>query len=186
MAVAIVLAAGASSRLGREKALIPLGDSTLIGVIVDSLLKVCKEVVVVTRQELQVDIMLATAGARVVVNPTPETGRTGSIQVGILALEKPPRVLIAPVDRPGFNLSTLQALVREKRSVRPICNGKGGHPVNIQPRDIDKILSASPSDSLREIIRFQDVKVEGADFSLNIDIPEDIEKLQQWYESQNT
>jgi len=39
---------------------------------------------------------------------------------------------------------------------------------------------------LREIIRFQDVKVEGADFSLNIDIPEDIEKLQQWYESQNT
>ncbi|MBT6972849.1 MAG: NTP transferase domain-containing protein, partial [Euryarchaeota archaeon] len=45
MAVAIVLAAGASSRLGREKALIPLGDSTLIGVIVELLLKVCKEVV---------------------------------------------------------------------------------------------------------------------------------------------
>jgi CTP:molybdopterin cytidylyltransferase MocA len=89
------------------------------------------------------------------------------------------------VDRPGFNLSTLQALVREKRSVRPICNGKGGHPVNIQPRDIDKILAASPSDSLREIIRFQDVQVEGADFTLNIDTAEDIEKLQQWYGSQN-
>ena len=184
MAVAVVLAAGTSSRLGQPKALLSIADSTLVGLVVSLLSEVCDEVIVVTRSELQVDVMLAAPGARVVVNPHPEAGRTGSIQVGLMALEKPPRALIVPVDRPAFTISVLHSLLATKRSSRPVCDGRGGHPVNLSPRDIEKVLAASPSAPLRELVRFTDIPVQDADFSLNVDTPADLAALEQWYEAQ--
>ena len=186
MPVAIVLAAGQSNRLGQPKALLFLGDSTLIGEVVSCLAEVCEEVVVVTRAELQVDIMLAAPGARVVVNQNPEAGRTGSIQVGLRALENPPRVLLAPVDRPGFSVGLLRSLLACKRSTRPVFAGRGGHPVLLVKRDTQEILKSATDTPLKDLVRFEDIVVDEEYLHLNVDTDDDLALLSEWYSSQRT
>ena len=69
---AIVLAAGESSRLGRDKALVEWNGETLVGRAVRLLQESgCKPIIVVTRSELQIDVMLASGDATIVVNPKP-------------------------------------------------------------------------------------------------------------------
>ena len=112
---AIVLAAGASTRLGQPKALVKWNDESLVSRSVRLLLESGNSpIIVVTRTELQVDVMMQCSGATVVVNPTPEEGRTGSLQVGLLSLiselgRTPRRVLVCPVDRCGWNNETVKS-----------------------------------------------------------------------------
>ena len=84
---AIVLAAGESSRLGQPKALVQWNGETLVSRAVRLLQeKNCSPIIVVTRNELQVDVMLSCNDAIVVVNPKPEDGRTGTLQIGLISL----------------------------------------------------------------------------------------------------
>tara|TARA_B100000131_G_scaffold316364_1_gene356328 strand:+ start:545 stop:1105 length:561 start_codon:yes stop_codon:yes gene_type:complete len=186
MVAAIILAAGASQRMGSPKALLPIADSTLLQRILEVVKKTCNEIVIVTRKELQVDIMLNAPESRIVTNPMPENGRTGTLQVGLLALEIPTAALIVPVDRPGFTIETIEALLKAGGCARPVHDGKGGHPVLLDREAIRKVMAAEANESLREILQFSDVQVEGVDFSLNVDRPEDLQKLTQWYVSQDT
>ena len=108
---AIVLAAGASSRLGQHKALVRWGDETLVGRAVRLLKQSnCSPIIVVTRSELQIDVMLSSPDSTIVVNPSPEDGRTGSLQVGLLSLlselgRTPRRVLVTPgIDAAGMKI----------------------------------------------------------------------------------
>lgn len=186
MVSAIILAAGASKRMGTPKALLPVKGSTLVGQIADIVKKTCNDVIIVTRKELQLDIMLNAPETRVLINPNPESGRTGTLQIALLALEIPSKVIVVPVDRPGFTTKTIEALLEAGGCARPVHMGKGGHPILLNKRAVEKVMAADAIESLRDLLTFNDVNVEGVDFSLNVDTPEDLEKLEQWYESQDT
>ncbi len=94
--------------------------------------------------------------------------------------------MIVPVDRPGFTIETIEALLKAGGCARPVHAGRGGHPVLLDREAIRKVMAAEANESLREILQFNDVQVEGVDFSLNVDKPEDLQKLTQWYVSQDT
>ncbi|MDG1525567.1 MAG: NTP transferase domain-containing protein, partial [Candidatus Thalassarchaeaceae archaeon] len=79
----IVLAAGASTRLGQPKALVDVGGKPLIQYLVERLENAGLKPVIVTRAELSVDILLALPERTVVINPNPDAGRTGSLQCGL-------------------------------------------------------------------------------------------------------
>ena len=79
----IVLAAGASARLGQAKALLEIDEKPLIQHLVERLEAVGLDPVIVTRAELSVDILLALPERSVVINPNPDAGRTGSLQCGL-------------------------------------------------------------------------------------------------------
>src|SRR3954468_20691039 len=97
--VPVVLAAGASSRMGRPKELLELTDGVAV---IDVVLEACARAglgpaVVVTREE-RASVLGARLAARdpappVVVNPRPELGQTSSLQVGLARL---------PPDAAGF------------------------------------------------------------------------------------
>ena len=80
----IILAAGASRRLGEPKALIEKNGEPLIQWMVNRLESKGVEPIIVTRQELMIDIALCCPEKTIVVNPNPDAGRTGSIRCGIL------------------------------------------------------------------------------------------------------
>ena len=174
---AIVLAAGASSRLGQPKALVKWNGESLVARSTRLLAESgCSPIFVVTRSELQIDVMLECEGAIVVVNPSPEEGRTGSLQIGLMSLiselgRTPRRVIVSPVDRCGWNLQTVEALIdcNENTSPKP-----SGHPLLLC--EIDKILSLPKDASLRESITISKIDAPGE--HMNIDTPADLEGLQ--------
>ena len=182
---AMILAAGASQRLGQPKSLVPIGDTTLVGLAYQKLVKAgCSPVLIVTRSELYVEIMQATMGSTVLVNPSPEQGRTGSIQCGLLSLagEKgrmPQRVIIAPVDRPGWNVADVCSLLSSHRSSTLASNERRGHPLLLDEQAIESVLAAQPETPLRDLVAFEEVIVDAPLLGLNIDFPEDLEILKQ-------
>jgi molybdenum cofactor cytidylyltransferase len=182
---AVILAAGASQRLGQPKSLVEIGNSTLVGLAYKKLIKAgCSPVIIVTRSELSVQIMQKTLGSTVIVNSAPEEGRTGSIQCGIMSLagdkgRMPKQVIIAPVDRPGWAVEHIKTLALAKTSSTLSSNGRRGHPLLLDQNAIQTVLAAPPRTSLRELISFDEVYVDAPLLGLNIDHPEDLELLKQ-------
>ena len=173
---AIVLAAGASSRLGQPKALVKWNGESLIARSTRLLSESgCSPVFVVTRPELQVDVMLECSGAIVVVNTSPEDGRTGSLQIGLISLiselgRTPKRVIVSPVDRCGWNLDTVETLMGCYENTSPT---PSGHPLMLC--DVDNILSLPKDASLRDSIKISKITAPGV--HMNIDTPADLEGL---------
>jgi CTP:molybdopterin cytidylyltransferase MocA len=174
---AIVLAAGASSRLGQPKALVKWKDESLVSRSTRILSESgCSPIIVVTRSELQVDVMLECNGAIVVVNPSPEEGRTGSLQIGLVSLmselgRTPRRVLVSPVDRCGWTLDTVNVLMECNENTSP---SPSGHPLMLC--EVEKILSLPKDASLRDSITISKISAPGE--HMNIDTPADLEGLQ--------
>jgi molybdenum cofactor cytidylyltransferase len=179
----IVLAAGASERLGEPKALLPFGEIPLIQHLVERLESFDLEPVIVTRAELSVDIMLALPERIIVINPNPEAGRTGSLQYGLKQIldtkggQRAFRLLVAPVDRPGFSDSTLSRLIEMKTCACPSKDGQGGHPLLLMAEDVGRILAADPSTPLRDLCSPTRFEVEDEHLHLNLDTPDDLEDL---------
>ena len=175
----VILAAGRSSRLGKPKALIEVEGVSLISWILSRLTKVGLRPIVVTREELVEKIRDSVGDIEIIVNEEPELGRTGSVKKGLNYLREKMvgdlRILIVPVDRPGFSISTLELLITMKSSSCPSSEGKGGHPLIVDVEDIEKILQA-PSDSpLNSIIKPNKIDVEDEYLHMNIDTRKDVD-----------
>jgi len=174
----IILAAGSSKRLGRPKSLVNIGDDKLINYIVKRLKKNNVEALIVTRSEIFSDIQESIEDARIIVNENPEAGRTGTLQVGLNYLKSEImekfKVLVVPVDRPGFSDSTLLQLISYDETICPMKNGKGGHPLMISESDIRKITSQKPNVPLRDIIEPNKFEVLDPYLHINIDTEEDV------------
>ncbi|MBT4058995.1 MAG: NTP transferase domain-containing protein [Euryarchaeota archaeon] len=185
---AVVLAAGSSERLGQPKAMVPVTinkrEIPLIKWVVERLEYAGITPIIVTNQDLLVPITFALPERKVVLNPAPEKGRTGSIQCGLATIiakikgKRGMNVLITPVDRPGFSKSTLEALRHSEVSACPAKDGKGAHPVLIMEGDVERILLATPETPLRDLISPMRINVADEFLHLNIDTPEDLLELQ--------
>ena len=186
---AVVLAAGASKRLGQPKPMIPIKlgnrEIPLVKWVVERLELGGITPIIVTNQELLIEVTFAIPGRTVVLNPAPEKGRTGSIQCALATIisniksKRGMQVLIAPVDRPGFSNSTLEVLRHTEFSACPAKDGRGGHPVLITEEDVEKIMLAKPEASLRDLISPMKINVTDKYLHLNVDTPDDLEQLQQ-------
>ena len=183
---ALILAAGASTRLGRPKALVPVGSTTLVGLAVKRLLQAgCTPVIVVTRASLQYEVTTQSVEATVVVNKSPEEGRTGTVQCGLMALmgdkgRIPRRVIVAPVDRPGWSSKDIPALMEQDVTSTLSYQGRAGHPLMLHGPDIEHVLAADPQSPLRDLISPLPVEVSTPHLSLNIDTPDDLLTLLQF------
>jgi molybdenum cofactor cytidylyltransferase len=146
----IILAAGASSRMGSPKALLDYRGETFIQRLVRVLSAVCDPVIVVLGYHADA-LRPAVPDATIVVNPAPERGQLSSLQTGLAAL--PPDAegfLFTPVDSPAVEIATVERLAAAFRQrdpaaqlVIPRYQGKRGHPV-FATRAIANELSALP------------------------------------------
>ena len=178
---ALILAAGASKRLGRPKALIEVEGTPVVRMLANRLQEAGIDSVIVTRQELMFDIAQTCQDSTIVVNPTPDLGRTGTIRCGILHLisqrggDRPFRLLIVPVDRPGFSTDTLRLLSEQNQCSVPAMDGRGGHPILLMPDDIERIVAEpNPDRPLRDLVNPVHLPVEDPLLHLNLDREEDL------------
>lgn len=179
----IVLAAGSSSRLGQPKALVEIQGKPLIQHLVERLESQGLEPVIVTRADISVDIMLAVPNRIVVINPAPEMGRTGSLQCGLKQIldtkggERAFKLVVVPVDRPGFSESTLRIIMQQDKCACPSKDGRGGHPLLLMAEDVARIRTANPDTPLRDLCTPERIDVDDLHLHFNLDTPSDLEVL---------
>ena len=191
MTIGIVLAAGASSRMGRPKPLMPIGRDTFVT-------RVCRtlraggveDLVVVAGAEMEaVAGVLGRAGlpARVIENPRRDEGQLSSVLAGLALADRPgvDAVLVQLVDVPLVQPATVAALLDAFHLtgapiVRPVVGGRHGHPVLFARAVFDELRSADPAVGAREVVRAHeadacDVPVDDEGACRDIDTPEDYE-----------
>jgi molybdenum cofactor cytidylyltransferase len=190
MTPAIVLAAGASTRMGRPKALLRAGDRTFIQRILDTLRDGgVPEAVVVVRagQDEVIAAVAASRFGRAVPNPRPDEGQLSSLVAGLDALDRPgvEAALVTLVDVPLVEASTIGLLLaRAGASAAPILRavhrGRHGHPVIFKRALFEPLRRADPSIGAKAIVRaarVEDVEVDDPGVVEDVDTPEDYARL---------
>ncbi len=195
----VILAAGESSRMGSDKALLPwpptparsTAKDTFLSAAIRSLLSRDFVVVVAGANESALAPIVYASGASIVVNPDPGRGQFSSLQVGLHEVLNRGRdaALITLVDRPPVSAATVDLLRAAIESapdnvwaVVPEFSGKHGHPYVAGREMMEAFLQAQPTASAREIEhRHQDriryVVVDDPFVAMNINTPEDYAAL---------
>ena len=183
---AILLAAGASSRMGSPKALLDWGGRPLVAAQVAALAAAgCDPVIVVLGSQAGAVRRALPRGARWTINGAWREGRAGSIRAGARAAPRhAERVVVASVDQP-CSASAVRALVealganREARIAVPRHGGRNGHPPVFDAALLPELRRASErGEGLREARRrWRErtifVEVEDAGVLLNLNTAED-------------
>ena len=186
MLSAIVLAAGKSERMGRPKALLPFRGSTFLENILDAIARSpIKNTVVVVGHHRQ-EIASRLSVPNLVFNPDYAQGMITSFQTGIRAL--PPDstgALLFLVDHPLVDTETIKTLLANfagNRIIIPVFDGRRGHPVLFSAEVLEEILALPPSQGANIVVRknparIVEVPVDAPGILVDIDTPEDFEKL---------
>jgi molybdenum cofactor cytidylyltransferase len=193
----LILAAGDSSRMGRDKALLPWppsatgqapsSDTFLSAAIRSFSLAAEFVVVVVGKNELALAPIIYAQGASLVVNPDPSRGQFSSLQVGLQEVLNHGRdaAMITLVDRPPVGTATIQTLHdafetadQNIWAVVPEFSGKHGHPYLVGREMMEAFLRVPATSIARDVehehqAHIQYVQVDDPLVALNINTPED-------------
>jgi len=191
----MVLSAGESTRMGSPKALLldPDGRPFVARIVRTLLTAGLTDVLVVTgSQHEAIDSALAADGlgerVRLVRNDDPSRGQLSSIWAGLDALTADAEgLLMTLVDVPVLAASTVSAVVdawRNSRApiVRPIVDGRRGHPVIFDRQVFDELRNAPLDAGARTVVRAHwpdslDVPVDDRGCLIDVDTPSDYEQL---------
>jgi len=169
----LILAAGESSRMGSDKALLPWPPPqpgtvpppgpTLLSAAILAFEPLTRLVIVVAGNNSQaVGITAGACGAFTIRNPHPELGQFSSLQVGLReALSRGCHsAMITPVDCPPLSAVSLERLCDSFQradaqgiwAVAPENSGKHGHPLLVGREMIAKFLDTPATGNAREVL----------------------------------
>lgn len=194
MVVGVILAAGASSRMGRPKALLPhpaSGRSFVRHLVEVFRAAGADEIIVVGRSEdPSLEVETTDSGARFEANPDPSRGQLSSLLVGVDRAESldASGILSTPVDMPGISRSAVAAVIAAGRQgsyplVRPTYRGRGGHPVYFSRTLFDELRRTDPTLGARAVVRADparvlDLEVGDPGILVDVDTADDYSRLE--------
>lgn len=187
----VILAAGASSRMGRPKGALPLNPEgeTVIQRVVRVMFEAgVPRVVVVVGAHPGVADSLDRADRRlgIVHHPDWAEGQLSSLQCGLRALRQDGAVegaIVTLVDVPLVRPETVVQLLKAWQRtgapiVRPMCGDSHGHPVLFDAAVLPDLLAADPQYGAKPVLRAHEpqivnVLVEDAGAFFDLDTPDD-------------
>jgi len=200
---AVILAAGESTRMGTDKALLPWPPAiaglpptgqTFLSAAIQALYPFSDRVIVVVgKNENNVAPVVYANGASLVRNPDPDRGQFSSLQTGLQEVLNDGRdaAMVTLVDRPPARAATLQSLCsafadagNDVWAVVPEYNGKHGHPFLVAREMIEAFLKAPPSTNAQDIEHqhlphISYVVVDDPLVTMNVDTPQEYAALSQ-------
>ncbi len=195
------MAAGESSRMGADKALLPwppvanrlpFSADTILTAAIRSLRSATDQVVVVVgKNERELAPVIYATGGSLVRNPAPDKGEFSSLRVGLQEVLNLGRdaAMITLVDRPPARAAVLaqlrdafEAAPSEVWAVVPEFNGRHGHPLLAGREMIESFLKAAAALTAKDVehqnerhLRY--VPVDDPNVALNVNTPEDYAAL---------
>jgi molybdenum cofactor cytidylyltransferase len=199
----VILSAGASSRMGRDKALLPwppatpgtstTSGHTLLAAQIETLKPFAVAIIVVAGENFECLTPLAAAhGALLVQNPAPERGQFSSLQIALQELVERgyDAAAITLVDSPPLTSTSLQrlctafndALSRSMWGVAPEYGGKRGHPLFAGRALVDAFLAAPVTSNARNVKRehaqlIESIPVDDVLLTVDVNTPEQYARL---------
>lgn len=180
---AIVLAAGASTRMGTCKASLPwLNGTTLLSYQVEQLLKAGITPIVVLGPH-NCPQPIGSSKCQIVINPQPELGKVSSIHRGLQVVPQNfQSLMIVAVDQPR-PYWVYQSLLQSHRSATdpitaPTYQGRRGHPLifsAIARSSLERLQEETLG--LRQVVREFELQIQSVEFNtpdvlLDLNTPE--------------
>ncbi|MDX2270939.1 MAG: NTP transferase domain-containing protein [Cyanobacteriota bacterium] len=166
---ALILAAGSSTRMGSDKALLPWGDhQTLLSFQIRQWLNVGVTPIVIAGSHTQISVFEPHClGQKILLNPHPEMGKISSLRIGLQGIPRDFQVLaISAIDQPRpdwvyqkllskhLDYTSGKGLDPDYLITAPSHHRKLGHPLFFYPQIYPSLLAIQESSQgLRAIIQ---------------------------------
>lgn len=191
MIAGLILAAGESRRMGRDKALLTYQGKTFLEILIRNLRAsgIDRVTVVLGYHAEIIQLTVSLASVRVVVNQDYARGQTSSLQMGLAAAaaDSPEAVMLCLVDHPAISVEVFSQLKECFDSssppvLIPTHEGQRGHPIVISQALFPELLTLPPQEPANTVIRkyrhaTQFVEVADPGILIDVDEPETYEKL---------
>ena len=187
---ALVLAAGASTRMGRPKQLLDWDGRPLVHIAAEVALAARLDplLVVVGGAQAQVAEALDGLPLRIIANPEYAAGQSTSLRAGIAALgQDADAVVVLLGDQPFVTAAIVQQLVAEWHAsaamiVAPTYAGQRGNPVLFARAIFPELLAVQGDQGARAVLAADRARLRLVAFDdprplADIDTPEDYERL---------
>jgi molybdenum cofactor cytidylyltransferase len=196
MRFAVLPAAGKSSRMGRPKLALPLGERTMLEHVLAALrqAEVAHPIVILGPHVRELAPLAQEAGAHVCQLAEETADMRTTVERGLNWLEErfQPRPedawLLVPADHPTLAPSVIRQLEQarqnhpERSIFVPTFHGRRGHPLVLSWQHVDGIHAHTADEGLNSYVRKHSVQVwevmvESETILWDLDTPEDYERL---------
>ncbi|MFN0196833.1 MAG: NTP transferase domain-containing protein [Planctomycetaceae bacterium] len=194
---AVIPAAGQSRRMGKPKLLLPLDDETVIARVIRTFQQpeISEVVVVVRAGDVALQEELSKTAATVVIPEVDPPQMRDSIEIALRWIERTYHPhstdgwILCPADHPLLNREVLAELIAAWKNCStaiqvPAFEGRRGHPVFFRWSLVDELFSLADDAGVNSLVKrypeaVTTVEVSDADILLDLDTPEDYDKLCQ-------
>ena len=186
MIAALILAAGQSKRMGQPKMLLPWGETTVLGQVINTFRAArVEDLLVITGGAREQVEALVGDSARTVFNPNFAAGEMlSSIQAGLAGLQPETEVvLIGLGDQPQVQERSVRLVVEEQTKsgaalIVPSFQMRRGHPWLVARPHWDEILRMGPPETPRDFLNrhaseIRYVEINDPGILKDLDTPED-------------
>ncbi|MCC6492196.1 MAG: NTP transferase domain-containing protein [Pirellulales bacterium] len=190
---AIIPAAGRSARMGAAKLLLPVGDATLIDLVLRAWIpsRVSRIVVVVRGDDLPLRQRCQAYDVDLVAAPASTPDMKASVQCGLqhIARHYAPALvdafLVAPADLPELSPALIDQVLRAYDPFRPapvvpVAAGRRGHPLLLPWSLAPLVFALTPEqgvNALLDRLPHQEVQWPAAASFDDLDAPADLDRL---------
>ena len=193
--IPIILAAGASSRMGRPKALLDFDGRPALQLALEAVQGHGTPIVVLGPNHFDIREKVQLGKAKVMLNLNPDTGQTASLQAALSILPKQVEgFFFMPVDFPLVTAADVARLVDAYRAERdpekklfiPSHGMKRGHPILCRRELVPEFLALPEGASARDVVNRVNSRVAYVIYSeayvlMDMDTPEDyVRCLEAW------
>lgn len=187
----IILAAGRSSRMGRDKALLPYRGSTFLGHLIETLRqpRISFLRIVLGENADAARAKITLEPPQIVLNPNPDEPQLASLQLALRSIPEQivDGALVCLVDHPCVERETVKLLLDRfyqagKRIVIPTFSGRRGHPVLFAASLFRELLAAPLDQGARAVVHkfageVLEVPTQDEGVILDIDDPETYRRI---------
>jgi molybdenum cofactor cytidylyltransferase len=192
MVSAVILAAGASTRMGQPKLLLPLGDEPVVRRTVRQICDAGFDnvLVIVGSEHEKVRAVLEGLPVRCAMNPQYETGMGSSFRTAVEHLDDSTAAMFALADQPFVTAKEYRTILDAYRQHTPaivsVRYGDVTAPPHLFSHDLFPELAQLEQGARPVLKRHRDQTVVlqfSPELLLDIDTPEDYERAKSWLSS---